>query len=134
MEKCIFVGYPEGYKAWRFYNPQSRKFTICERAEFDETCFPGLSMKLGSQTATPHQPSSSVEGVLSDSLHGPDIDTVPSAGNRPVHQHELPDDDLVAPSPKSSPEPVAPPAPPPPCWNWLLRSNCNGLNHSVKTL
>ncbi|TFY77066.1 hypothetical protein EWM64_g6946, partial [Hericium alpestre] len=25
MEKCIFIGYPEGYKGWKFYNPQTRK-------------------------------------------------------------------------------------------------------------
>ena len=44
MERCIFVGYPEGYKAWRFYNPLTHKFIISERAEFDERYFPGLSM------------------------------------------------------------------------------------------
>jgi len=42
MEKCIFVGYPEGYKAWTFYNPTTRRTIISERAEFDERYFPGL--------------------------------------------------------------------------------------------
>ena len=41
MEKCIFVGYPVGYKGWRFYNPETKKFIICERAEFDERVFLG---------------------------------------------------------------------------------------------
>ena len=36
MEKCIFIGYPEGYKAWKFYNPLTRCVVISERAEFDE--------------------------------------------------------------------------------------------------
>jgi transposase InsO family protein len=36
MEKCIFIGYPEGYKGWRFYNPITKKVIISERAEFDE--------------------------------------------------------------------------------------------------
>ena len=36
MEKCIFIGYPEGYKGWKFYNPITKKLVISERAEFDE--------------------------------------------------------------------------------------------------
>jgi len=42
MEKCIFIGYPEGYKGWKFYNPLTKKVIISERADFDERCFPGL--------------------------------------------------------------------------------------------
>ena len=36
MEKCVFIGYPEGYKGWKFYNPLTKKVIISERAEFDE--------------------------------------------------------------------------------------------------
>ena len=36
MEKCVFIGYPEGYKGWKFYNPETKKVIICERADFDE--------------------------------------------------------------------------------------------------
>jgi hypothetical protein len=39
MEKCVFIGYPAGYKGWRFYNPVTKKIVICERAEFDERYF-----------------------------------------------------------------------------------------------
>ena len=28
MEKCVFIGYPQGYKAWKFYNPVSKKVII----------------------------------------------------------------------------------------------------------
>ena len=28
MEKCIFIGYPPGYKAWKFYCPESKKVVI----------------------------------------------------------------------------------------------------------
>ena len=42
MEKCIFIGYPEGYKGWKFYNPTTKKTIISERADFDERYFPGL--------------------------------------------------------------------------------------------
>jgi len=36
MEKCIFIGYPPGYKGWKFYNPETKKTIISERADFDE--------------------------------------------------------------------------------------------------
>ena len=36
MEKCVFIGYPDGYKGWKFYNPVTKKVIISERAEFDE--------------------------------------------------------------------------------------------------
>jgi transposase InsO family protein len=36
MEKCIFIGYPEGYKGWKFYNPETKRVIISERADFDE--------------------------------------------------------------------------------------------------
>src|SRR3954470_12483895 len=41
MEKCVFVGYPPGYKGWKFYNPTTKHTFISERADFDE-CFFGL--------------------------------------------------------------------------------------------
>ena len=36
MEKCIFIGYPQDYKGWKFYNPVTKKVIISERADFDE--------------------------------------------------------------------------------------------------
>lgn len=42
MEKCIFIGYPVGYKGWKFYNPATKKVVISERAVFDERVLPGL--------------------------------------------------------------------------------------------
>src|ERR1700679_3880994 len=42
MEKCVFVGYPDGYKGWMFYNPTTKRTVISERAEFDERYCPGL--------------------------------------------------------------------------------------------
>jgi hypothetical protein len=39
MEKCIFIGYPQGYKGWKFYNPQTKKAVISECADFDEHFF-----------------------------------------------------------------------------------------------
>jgi len=40
MEKCVFLGYPEGYKGWKFYNPTSKRTLISERADFDKRYFP----------------------------------------------------------------------------------------------
>ena len=39
MERCVFIGYPQGYKAWKFYCPESKKVIISERADFDEHFF-----------------------------------------------------------------------------------------------
>ena len=39
MEKCVFIGYPQGYKGWKFYNPVTKKVVISERADFDERYF-----------------------------------------------------------------------------------------------
>jgi len=37
MEKCVFIGYPQGYKGWKCYNPTTKKVVISERADFDES-------------------------------------------------------------------------------------------------
>jgi len=39
MEKCVFIGYLQGYKGWKFYNPTTKKTVIAERADFDERYF-----------------------------------------------------------------------------------------------
>ena len=69
MEKCVFIGYPAGYKGWKFHNPTTRKVVISERADFNERYYPGLkeahsssppsSLSLiPSSLLTSHQPSS----------------------------------------------------------------------------
>jgi len=35
-DKCVFIGYPPGYKGWKFYNPTTKRTIIFERADFDE--------------------------------------------------------------------------------------------------
>ena len=42
MEKCVIIGYPDGYKGWKFYNPITKRVVISEHAECDEQYFPGL--------------------------------------------------------------------------------------------
>ena len=33
--KCVFIGYPEGTKAWRFWDPAAKKVFILSHAVFD---------------------------------------------------------------------------------------------------
>src|SRR6201992_3493146 len=46
IQRCIFIRYPTGYAAWKFYNPVTKKVVISERAEFDERHFPALKQKV----------------------------------------------------------------------------------------
>ncbi|EGO19635.1 hypothetical protein SERLADRAFT_443105 [Serpula lacrymans var. lacrymans S7.9] len=107
--RCLtFIGYPAGYKGWKFYNP--------ERADFDECYFPGL--KKTSTTAIPTPPFPPLlpmplgldEDVLAPGPGG-DIDP-PAVLQQPQH---LPDDgpdlDLDAKPPVNQP-PELPDYPP----------------------
>ena len=83
MEKCIFVGYPAGYKGWQFYNPVSKKFIISERAEFDERYFPGIKPTL--INAIPMPPSFNlIDGSAMPDLGGHTIHTNQSATSKIV--------------------------------------------------
>jgi hypothetical protein len=42
-KKCIFVGYAEGVKAWKFWDPVDKRIIISSHAVFDERYFPGNS-------------------------------------------------------------------------------------------
>ena len=44
-EPCIFIGFSEGYKGWKVYNPETKKMSVARDVVFDETSFPGLSTK-----------------------------------------------------------------------------------------
>jgi len=35
-DKCVLIGYPPGYKGWKFYNPTTKFTIISECANFDE--------------------------------------------------------------------------------------------------
>jgi hypothetical protein len=58
MEKCVFVGYPQGYKGWCFYNPITKKVIISERADFDERHF------MLQPHSVPHLPPSRPDTLL----------------------------------------------------------------------
>lgn len=42
MKKCVFIGYEDGIKGWRFYNPTTKRTLLSECTDFDEHYFPGL--------------------------------------------------------------------------------------------
>jgi len=71
MEKYVFIGYPQGYKAWKFYCPESKKVIISERADFDEHFFINQRHSIPPQIPPPHP-----ESLLEHSppiVHLPDI-------------------------------------------------------------
>ena len=115
MEKCVFIGYPSGYKGWKFYNPQTKKVVISETAVFDERYF--LHKKDSSPSFKP--------GDLSEPLPTPPP-TPPPMVTLPLLQHD-PDDDSNGdddmqdhggdgvgpdPPPPHPPQPTYPPSPP----------------------
>ena len=91
MEKCVFIEYPQGYKAWKFYNPVSKKVLISEKADFDERFF------LNKKNSTPQLPPARPDCLLDPShipVHLPENlednlgDTVSS--QKPVHGGDVP--------------------------------------------
>ena len=66
MEKCILIEYPQGYKGWKFYNPQTKKTVISEHANFDERFF--MLQRHWIPQLLPPPPDSS-DSLLGDKLH-----------------------------------------------------------------
>jgi hypothetical protein len=109
MEKCVFIGYPQGYKGWKFYNPVTKKVVISERADFDERYF------MLRTHSTPHLPPPRPDTLLETPLAPctlPDIyddvlDT-PSVPQKPVHGGDGSTASALPPVP-----PIVPILPPP---------------------
>ena len=138
MEKCIFLGYPEGYKGWRFYNPSTKRVIISERAVFDERYLPGLKdwnstlASLSLPPSTPHStPTSSSESSDPQSIDIPPL-VVPEAPaprlegeiapqpapvdnqDEPAVLQEMPEAEQPPIAPRRAPEsPPRTPSPPP---------------------
>jgi hypothetical protein len=86
MEKCVFIGYPQGYKGWKFYNPVTKKVVISERADFDE-CYLMLRTHSAPHLPPPH-PDTLFETPLAPctlpDIYDDVLDT-PSVPQKPVH-------------------------------------------------
>ena len=115
MEKCVFMGYPSGYKGWKFYNPTTKKYIISERAEFDERVFPGLSNYKATSPVNLNPPGLSPASLPSNPTEifdfggDSDDDDAPSVSQPSQERPPTP--------PAPAPAPAVPPAnplPPPP--------------------
>jgi hypothetical protein len=106
--KCIFVGYPEGTKAWLFWDPEDRKFITSSHAVFDERYFPGNSPINLSQMPTAPDSSEFSDDGGDDDVPPPISMQPPPAPPAPPH---LPPHPIM---PSRSPSPSPPPHEPPP--------------------
>ena len=50
---CIFIGFSDGYKGWKVYNPATKTVSVAQDVVFNETEFPGLSTKGSVQVPPP---------------------------------------------------------------------------------
>jgi hypothetical protein len=85
--KCIFVGYPDGVKAWHFWDPIAKRFIVSSHAVFDERHFPGNSTT--AIDLMTHPPPKLIDGTPQVVLHqGGDEETddesPPDANSNPV--------------------------------------------------
>lgn len=89
--RCIFVGFEEGYKGWKVYDPATQKVLTSRDVIFNETSFPG--------TGTDH-PGEPAPGVLPHDLwpekEGQDAEmpphderTTPAPDREPVHDQDF---------------------------------------------
>ncbi|KIJ21309.1 hypothetical protein PAXINDRAFT_36651, partial [Paxillus involutus ATCC 200175] len=56
FEKCVFIGYSQGYKGWKFYNPTTKCTIISERADFEERYFLASGKRPNDPGALPPAP------------------------------------------------------------------------------
>jgi transposase InsO family protein len=104
MEKCIFIGYPEGFKGWKFYNPNTKKVIISERADFDERYTwsgtlakpPNLSAPDSSPNYTELTPIPPIEDDESPNIQHPDSNA--------IEQELQPQSPQIQPQPHPEPE------------------------------
>jgi hypothetical protein len=83
MEKCVFIGYPQGYKGWKFYNPTTKKIVIAERADFDERYFP-LSKRPSSPSIVPPSPAvENTPAVTTPLSPSAPVENTPASGKGP---------------------------------------------------
>lgn len=109
--EMIFVGYEQGSKGYRFWDPATRRITVSRDVTFDEESFPARK-DLG-DPKTPGTPL--FDPVDSDSedddeqpISLPDLPTVPPSREEPVGEPQNPPEE-----PNDPPQAAQPPVPPP---------------------
>lgn len=106
---CVFIGFEDGFKGWKVYDPKAKKVIISRDVIFDETTFPGLSTKdvdaqqqpIGISELWPYSTDSTDEdkddGDMNDEAP-PNPPEVPPQ-NHPGPPEHGPDPDLRPPTP-----------------------------------
>ena len=100
MEKCVFIGYPDGYKGWKFFNPITKRAVISERAEFDERYFPGLK-----HTPLTPEPFEPLEPIIPSIL----TPTLDSGGDNEPDMNPIQENHSPSPDPPLIPNPLPQP-------------------------
>ncbi|TFY71470.1 hypothetical protein EVG20_g1549 [Dentipellis fragilis] len=100
--KMIFVGYGDGVKAWRFWDPVARRFLVSSHAVFDERIFPGntRSISIFGDPSPPVSPDASDQGGNDDNDDLPPPEPSPSPPTPDPSVHSPPHS---PPSPLPSP-------------------------------
>ena len=100
----MHIGYPEGYKGWKFYNPVTKKVIISERADFDERyTYKGTLIKSTQSTDTdirPLIPLENEEEPNKENIEMPVVNELePQAKPAPpvVHNYESDEDNEIEP-------------------------------------
>ncbi|KAJ3568084.1 hypothetical protein NP233_g5940 [Leucocoprinus birnbaumii] len=120
VEKCVFIGYPTGYKGWMFYNPTTGSICISEHADFDERYFPCLTgskrNNVPSFALPPPPPASSLPSTPSEShLTPPEVEGLPPLSDeggdiiQPTARLPEPEQPQPPPSPSVEPANACPP-------------------------
>ncbi|KAG8949046.1 hypothetical protein FRC04_009120 [Tulasnella sp. 424] len=105
---CIFIGFHEGMKGWKFYDPVTKKTGVSRDAIFDETSFPGLSTK--GNIVTPEK-SELVTFWIDNKLDDEETSPTPTPSLPPPPPPASPVLSLPTPLPPAPPAPS--PTPPP---------------------
>lgn len=80
--KCIYMGFEEGYKGFKFYDIEKKMMIISRDTVFEEDTFPGLSTKNIADFA-PIEPAFN-PFVIKNSEQSDESPTVPNLSNPPV--------------------------------------------------
>ena len=115
-EKCVFIGYPDGYKGWKFYNLTTKRTIISKQADFDEhTTISSLTPSLPStQAPAPPYIAPDIEDTSEDdTLEAPGVLHSGGAPDPVGEQDSEPNTPIAAPRPLPDPPETLPPAPQP---------------------
>ena len=115
-EKCMFIGYPDGYMGWKFYNPTTKHTIISECTDFDERT-PISSPISTPPTIQAHAPRYTAPGIEDtpedNTLEAPRV-LHPGGTPNPVGKQDLePNTPIAVPQPLPDAPKTPPPAPEP---------------------